>query len=136
MTDFTFEAYYQNFDGAIVEIPRQNNTTNVIEYISVNFDKTVEFGFDFLFDYELSDRWYLYAVTSFYNFEEEANFGQGFVSQNQWSNYSALQNDFTFLEDNSLNASLSLTYISRDLQGFQVVRRSCVFGTCYFKNVF
>ncbi len=118
---FTFEAYYQNLDGAISEIPRQNNDINEIEYISVNFDKTVEYGFDFILNYGVSKRWSLYAVTSFYNFNEEADFGQGFVSQSQWSNYSALQNDFTFLKDDSLNASLAITYISRDLQGFQLV---------------
>lgn len=118
---FTFEAYYQNFDGAIFELPRQNNNTNVIEYISVNFDKTVEFGFDFILNYDITDRWSFYAVTSFYNFQEEADFGQGLVKQEQWANYSAIQNDLTFLKDNSLNVSLALNYISRDLQGFQTV---------------
>jgi len=45
---FTIEAYYMNYDGAINEIPRQDNTTNILAYTPVNFDKTVDFGFDFL----------------------------------------------------------------------------------------
>ena len=118
---FTFEAYYKNFDGAISEIPRQNNTDIFIESISVNFDKTVDFGFDFITNFDVTDRWSVYAVTSFYNFEEETNFGQGFEKQNQWSNYSELQNDFTFLKDNSLNISLALTWVGKNLQGFQTV---------------
>ncbi|WCO01700.1 TonB-dependent receptor domain-containing protein [Psychroserpens ponticola] len=118
---FTFEAYYQNFDGAISEVPRQNNNTNDIEYISVNFDKTVEFGFDFITNFDLTNRWSVYAVTSFYNLEEETDFGQGFVTQDQWSNYSELQNDFTLLKDNSLNISFVLTWVGKNLQGFQVV---------------
>ena len=118
---FTFEAYYKNFDGAISEIPRQNNTDNFIESISVNFDKTVDFGFDFITNFDVTDRWSVYVVTSFYNFEEETNFGQGFEKQNQWSNYSELQNDFTFLKDNSLNISLALTWVGKNLQGFQTV---------------
>jgi len=118
---FTFEAYFQNFDGAISEIPRQNNTTSVIKYISVNFDKSVEFGFDFITNFDVIDRWSIYAVTSFYNFEEETDFGQGFVTKNQWSNYSVLQNDFTLLKDNSLNISFALTWAGKSLQGFQTV---------------
>ncbi|WP_241485228.1 TonB-dependent receptor domain-containing protein [Psychroserpens damuponensis] len=117
----TIEAYYKNFDGAISEIPRQNNDTNIIEYISVNFDKTIEFGFDFLTYFNVNERWSIYAVTSFYNFEEETNFGNGFVKQDQWSNFSVLQNDWTFLKDNSLNATFTLTYSSKNLQAFQTV---------------
>jgi len=118
---FTFEAYYQNYDGAISEIPRQNNATNIIEYTSVNFDKTIEFGFDFVTYFNVTDTWSLYAVTSFYNIEEQADFGNGFVKQDQWSNYSALQNNLSFLKDNSLNASLTLTWLGKNLQGFQTV---------------
>lgn len=118
---FTFEAYYKNYDGAISEIPRQNNATNVIEYISVNFDTTIEFGFDFITNFDVTDRWSVYAVTSFYNFKEETDFSQGFVTQDQWSNYSVLQNDLTFLEDNSLNVNLALTWVGKNLQGFQIV---------------
>lgn len=114
-------AYYDNLDGAISEIPRQNNDTNIIEYISVNFDKTVEYGFDFVTNFDVTDKWSLYAVTSFYNFKEETDFGQGLVTQEQWTNYSILQNDFIFLKDNSLNLSFVLTYIGRDLQGFRLV---------------
>lgn len=118
---FTFEAYYKNYDGAISEIPRQNNATNVIEYISVNFDKTVEFGFDFITNFNVTNRWSVYAVTSFYNFEEETNFGLGFINQDQWSNYSELQNSVTLLKDNSLNISCALTWVGKNLQGFQIV---------------
>ncbi|MBR9844638.1 MAG: TonB-dependent receptor [Algicola sp.] len=137
ITDFfTFEAYYQNFDGAISEIPRQNNTTNIIEYISVNFDKTVEFGFDFITNFNVTDRWSVYAVTSFYHLEEETNFGLGFVKQEQWSNYSVLQNDFTLLKDNSLNISFVLTWAGKNLQGFQTVEDRLISELAISKSVF
>ncbi len=118
---FTVEAYYKNLEGAIHEIPRQNNTTNIIEYINVNFDKSVEFGFDFITFFNVTGRWSMYAVTSFYNLEEETDFGNGFVKQDQWSNYSILQNDFSFLKDNSLNATFTLTWVGKNLQGFQTI---------------
>ena len=118
---FTVEAYYQNYKGSISEIPRQNNNTNVIEYISVNFDKTAEYGFDFSTTFDISERWNIYFVTSFYNIEEETNFGNGFVTQDQWSNYSVLTNDITLLKDKSLNVYVDFTWLGKNLQGLQTV---------------
>ena len=118
---FTVEAYYMNYDGDIVELPRQNNDINRIDFTPTNLDKTVDFGFDFIFDYYPTSTWSLYFVTSFYNITEEANFNEGLVKQDQWSNYSILYNNLSFLEDQSLNASLTFTWIGKNLQQFQTV---------------
>ena len=118
---FTVEAYYMNYDGDIVELPRQNNTTNIIAYTPINLDNKVDYGFDFAFEYSPSDRWFMYAATSFYNISEEADFGNGFVKQDQWSNYSLLQNSLSLLKDNSLNINLTLIWGGKNLQQFQTV---------------
>jgi hypothetical protein len=118
---FTVEAYYMNYDGDIVELPRQDNATNVVAYTPTNLDKKVDYGFDFAFDYYPTNTWNLYFVTSFYNISEEANFGEGFIELNQWSNYSILQNSFALLEDRSLNVNLTLTWVGRNLQQLQTV---------------
>jgi outer membrane receptor protein involved in Fe transport len=118
---FTVEAYYMNYDGDIVELPRQNNETNVISYTPTNLDKKVDFGFDFAFDYYPTNTWNLYFVTSFYNISEEANFGEGFVELDQWSNYSILQNSLSLLEDRSLNVNFTLTWVGKNLQQLQTV---------------
>lgn len=118
---FTVEAYYMNYDGDIVELPRQNNDTNSIAYTPTNLDKKVDYGFDFAFDYYPTNTWNLYFVTSFYNISEEANFGEGFVELSQWSNYSILQNSFALLEDRSLNVNLTLTWVGRSLQQLQTI---------------
>ncbi|MEH6536827.1 MAG: TonB-dependent receptor [Psychroserpens sp.] len=132
----TIQAYYDNFDGAISEIPRQNNDTNIIEYISVNFDKTIEYGFDFVIDYDVTDDWNTYFVTSFYNREEETNLGVGFVSQNQWSNYSEFFSSLSLLKDDSLNASLSLIWNSKNLQAFQTIEDRLFSELSISKTVF
>ncbi|MFT5627287.1 MAG: outer membrane receptor protein involved in Fe transport [Glaciecola sp.] len=118
---FTVEAYYINYDGDIIELPRQNNSTNIIEYTPTNLDSKVDYGFDFAFDYYPTNTWNLYFVTSFYNIIEEANFGDGFVELSQWSNYSILQNSFSMLEDRSLNVNLTLTWIGKNIQQLQTV---------------
>ncbi|OUS02353.1 glucosamine-6-phosphate deaminase [Flavobacteriales bacterium 33_180_T64] len=119
--NFTIEAYYQNYDGNISNLSRQNNATNIIEYVPVNLDKTVEFGFDFATYFDVVESWSVYFVTSFYNIEEETNFEEGFVKQDQWSNYSILQNDFSFLKDKSMSLNLTLTWVGKNLQGLKVV---------------
>lgn len=133
---FTVEAYYMNFDGDIVELPRQNNATNTIAFTPTNLDKKVEYGFDFIFDYYPTNTWNLYFVTSFYNISEEANFGEGFVEQGQWSNYSILYNRVSFLEDQSLNLSLAFTWVGKNLQQFQTVGDRLVSELSVSKSIF
>jgi outer membrane receptor protein involved in Fe transport len=118
---FTIEAYYQKYDGKISELPRQDNSTNIVSFTPVNLDKTIEFGFDFAVYFNINKNWNTYFVTSFYNIEEETNFGNGIVKQDQWSNYTELTNNFSFLKDKSLSANLTLTWVGKNLQGLQTV---------------
>ena len=136
LENFTVEAYYMNYDGDIVELPRQDNLTNEIAYTPINLDKKVEYGFDFIFDYYPTSTWNLYFVTSFYNSLEESDFGEGFVEQNQWSNYSILTNSFAFLKDQSLTANLTFTWIGKNLQQFQTVEDRLVSELSLSKTVF
>lgn len=118
---FTIEAYYQNYDGNILEIPRQNNETNILEYTSVNIDKTVDFGFDFAIDYYPTDRWNIYFVTSFYNISEETKVDEDFVELDQWANYSVLSSNLSLLKDKSLNINTDFTWVGKNLNGLQVI---------------
>ncbi|RZN83878.1 MAG: TonB-dependent receptor [Winogradskyella sp.] len=133
---FTIEAYYINYDGAINEIPRQDNITNILAYTPVNLDKTVDFGFDFAFDINPTDKWNLYLVTSFYNITEENGFGTDKIELDQWSNYSVLANNLSFLEDNSLNVNFTLTWVGKNLQGFQTVENRLVSELSITKSIF
>ncbi|WP_299519792.1 TonB-dependent receptor [Winogradskyella sp.] len=133
---FTVEAYYMNYDGDIVELPRQDNQTNIVAFTPVNLDKKVDYGFDFAFDYyELSD-WNISFVTSFYNISEEANFGESFVELNQWANYSELSNNLFLLKDRSLNINLTLTWVGKNLQQFQIVEDRLVSELSISKSIF
>ena len=133
---FTIEAYYINYDGAINEIPRQDNDTNIIAFTPINFDKTVDYGFDFAFDYYPTEKWNLYFVTSFYNITEETNFGLDNVELSRWANYSILSNNITFLEDNSLNLNLTLTWVGKSLQGFMTVEDRLFSELSITKSIF
>ncbi|MBT8245793.1 MAG: TonB-dependent receptor [Winogradskyella sp.] len=133
---FTIEAYYMNYDGAISEIPRQDNDNNILAYTPVNLDKTVDFGFDFAFDYYPTDNWNLYFVTSFFNISEENGFGTERIELEQWSNYSILANNFSFLDDNSLNLNFTLTFVGKNLQGLQIVEDRLFSELSITKSIF
>ncbi|WP_232827322.1 outer membrane beta-barrel family protein [Winogradskyella aurantiaca] len=118
---FTAQSYYSYRKGDIQELPRQNNNTNIIAYIPANLDKTVEYGFDLWVDFYLTDRWSVFALTSFFNITEETQINDDFVSLSQWTNYSQLSNTLSLLKDNSLNINFNLTYASKSLQGLSLV---------------
>ncbi|NIK90938.1 TonB-dependent receptor [Mangrovimonas sp. CR14] len=117
---FMVEAYYKNMDGNFYEIPIQDNINNTITYTPVNFDNTTEYGLDLISYFNVTDNWFIYAVTSFYRIEDNVSFSMGFQTLNQWSNYSILSNSWSFLSDRSLKADLALTYGSKNLQGLML----------------
>ena len=118
---FTVQSYYSYRKGDIQELPRQDNDTNIIAYIPVNLDKTIEYGFDLWVDFYLTDRWSVFALTSFFNITEETRVNDDFVSLSQWTNYSQISNTLSLLNDNSLNINFNLTYASKSLQGLSMV---------------
>ncbi|SDB61510.1 Outer membrane receptor proteins, mostly Fe transport [Flavobacteriaceae bacterium MAR_2010_188] len=117
----TLEAYYKNKDGQIYELPRQNNETNIIYFTPVNLDKFVEYGFDAEVNFNISDRWYVYAVTSFFKITEENAFEANNVKIDRWSNYSNVYSAYSFLKDNSLNLSFDAIYLSKSVTGLSVL---------------
>ena len=71
---FTIEAYYNIKQNNIYELPRQDNLNNIVTFLPFNFEKTVEYGFDFSTSFDVTERWSVYAVTSFYNIEDDTVF--------------------------------------------------------------
>ena len=115
---FTIEAYYKKSDNNIFELPRQDNTNNILTYTPVNINKTTEYGFDFIAYFNMTERWSVYFVTSFYNTKDEDVFDNEFVTRSQWANFSQTSQNVTFLKDKSLSANLSIIYASKNTQGF------------------
>ena len=134
--NYTFEFYYKDISQGIYEIPIQDNTNNIIIYQPKNIGTAIEFGLDFVTYFDVVDNWSLYFVTSMYNMQEEAILDNQNVKQSQWTNYSALSNDFTFLKDRSLTANFSLIYISKNLQGFQTVDGRLISDLSLSKKLF
>lgn len=118
---FFVEVYYKNVDANSMELPLQDNVNTLVIYTPTNLTKTVEYGFDFAAIFDVTSRWNLYAVTSFYNLKDEASINGTLLEKDTWSNYSMLSNSLTFLKDDSLSANFSLVYVSESQQGFQTI---------------
>lgn len=118
---YTIEAYYKTLNNNIFELPLQDNVNNILTYTPVNLDKTVEYGLDFITYFNVVNRWSVYFVTSFYNAEDQGEINGEFYKKDLWSNYSVLSNDLTFLKDRSLNATFTLVYLSKSMNGFREI---------------
>ena len=133
---YTFEFYYKDISDQIHEIPIQDNTNNILIYQPTNIGNATDFGLDFITYFDVSNSWSVYFVTSFYNIQEEAFLDNQIVKQDQWSNYSVLSNDFSFLKDKSLSANFTVIYTSKNLQGFKTVDGRLISDLSISKKLF
>jgi hypothetical protein len=125
---FFIEAYYTYDKGAIYQLTLQDNDNNILQYIASNIEKNVEYGLDFVTYFSILDKWDVSFVTSFFNDSDTFTLGNNIqTTQQKWSNYTSIDNNFTFLKDQSLTANLSFLYISSNIQGLsEVSNRSLV----------
>lgn len=104
-------------ENNINELPIQNNETNIITYTPANIGKTTALGFSYESYFTVFDKLSLYFGTEVYNTIEKTQIENQAIKLDQWSNYTYLIGDISFLKDNSLSTSFSLTYSSKNLQG-------------------
>lgn len=132
----SIEAYYRYSDASFLELPSQDNDNNQFIYTPTNLDNSVEFGFDFSSYFEVTKKWSVYFVTSFYNVKDETKIDNDIVKKDTWSNYSVLSNDFSFLKDNSLSANFTIIYVGENQQGLQISSTRIVTDFLIKKTIF
>jgi len=113
--DFTFEVYYRYENDPTLQITFQDNIENLIKIINTNNDKSISYGLDFTTYTSISKDWNLYVLSSIYYYEEQffaLESNNELLTNERWSTYLQVANYFTFLEDKSLIADVSFTYIS------------------------
>jgi hypothetical protein len=119
---FFIEAYYAYNKSAIFELTLQDNQNDVIQYIASNIQKSVDYGLDFVTYFPVTDTWDVSFVSSVFNISDTFTLGDNVqTTQRKWSLYTTLDNNFTFLKDQSLTANLSILYISSNIQGLSQV---------------
>lgn len=118
---FFIEAYYTYDKGAIYELTLQDNQNDVLQYVASNVENNVNYGLDFVTYFSVLDTWDVSFVTSMFNLSDTFTIDNVQTTQQKWSNYTSIDNNFTFLKDQSLTANLSFLYISSNIQGLSEV---------------
>lgn len=118
---FSFTVYYKKYENNIFELPLQDNTENIIVYTPLNISSTEEIGFDFETNLNITERWFLYFGTSTYNYRDTGTISGTTLQRDRWANFSNLTSNLSLLKDKSLTASLSIYYLGKNIQGFQIV---------------
>lgn len=118
---FTFTVYYKKYENNIFELPLQDNSENIIVYTPLNISSTEEIGFDFETNLNITERWFLYFGTSTYNYRDTGTISGTTLQRDRWANFSNLTSNLSLLKDKSLTASLSIYYLGKNIQGFQIV---------------
>lgn len=122
--NYTFELYYRYEDNPTLEIVYQDNQENVLKYINTNIDHSISYGLDFTTYTKIAPRWYLYALTSVFYYDNkffafESN--NELVSNSRWSLYAQINNYFSFFKDESLTLDVSYNYISPIAVGARII---------------
>jgi hypothetical protein len=119
-TNYTFEVYYRYENDPNIEITYLDNDNRLFNRIFTNIDHNVSYGLDFTTYTPITDHWNLYVLSSlFYN---ENNFfaldnNSELLQNNNWNLYAQIINYFSFLEDKSLTADVSLSFITPYIEG-------------------
>jgi outer membrane receptor protein involved in Fe transport len=119
---FIIEAYYTYTNAAIYELTLQDNENDILQYVASNVENNVNYGLDFVTYFSILDTWDVSFVTSIFNSSDTFTLGDNVqTTQQKWANYTSIDNNFTFLKDQSLTANLSFLYVSENIQGLSEV---------------
>lgn len=117
---FTFEFYYRVEENPISELTFSNNEDKVIRYQSANLKEARDFGFDILVYTPIADFWSTYILNSIFYYKSQffAEESGNIIQENdRWSMYSNVINYFSLDKDRTMNAELSVLYISPVIEG-------------------
>ncbi len=117
--DYTLAVYYLKNTNALRVLTFQDNESNLLRFLNANIEENSGYGFDFTINKNILRFWNSYLFISyFYNQDRYIDLDSGQLLTNElWSGFVRFNNNFRFLEDKSLTASLSFAYYSPKVFG-------------------
>jgi len=116
---YTFELFYRNRTNFLQSLVFQDNDSQLLRFISSNVDKDFAYGFNFSISKNFTNNWHFYFLAS--TAYIESNFtdldSSQLVENGLWNSYIRANSGFSFLNDKSLKADVSLLYSSPVIQG-------------------
>lgn len=116
---YTFELFYKNRTNFQQRLVFQDNENQILRFISSNVDKDYAYGFNFSISKNFTNNWHFYFLASTAYIESNfTDLESGQLVQNGlWNSYIRANSGFSFLNDKSLKADVSLLYSSPVIQG-------------------
>ena len=117
---FNFEFYYENIDNALINLPFQQNTRRQIYDTDFNIDYSRQYSLDFSAPISVSQRWFLYVVTSAYYLEDRflaVESGDVYVKNTTEGFYGLFYNGITLDRRDDLNLEVTYVYLSSLIEG-------------------
>ncbi|MCQ0112957.1 outer membrane beta-barrel family protein [Zhouia amylolytica] len=125
---FIFSLYYQHVNNNLSKLVFQENENQILYESYYNIDHEFQYSLDFTYYGYVNSWWYLYTYMSGFYLENEfvALESGGVREQNHTMGYlGQAYNQFSLAKDGTLNANMTLYYLSNFIQ-----------GSYHFKNQF
>ncbi|TMM59026.1 TonB-dependent receptor [Maribacter algarum] len=117
--DYSIALFYLKWNNPYRQQTFQDNTNNLLRFISMNIESNSGYGIDLTINKDISKAWGFYLFLSAYNNEERfRDLDTGRILSNElWSGFIRLNNGFTFLKDRSLVTDLNFAYYAPRVRG-------------------
>lgn len=117
--NYTIELYYENQKNKNSQQIFQDNTSNLLRFISSNLDSSFGYGLDAYMDKDFTNYWNFYVfVSAYYNEDSFRDLDSNLLLENGlWSWFVNTNNSFTLLEDKSLKVDVRFNYFSPKVFG-------------------
>lgn len=102
------------------EISHQNAESNILESVFVNLDKKINAGVNYYSNITITKRWSLVSnIIIYYKLNQFKSIDNPtvLVTEDLWRQVYIITNNFEFLKDKSLQASINYTYASPSIKG-------------------
>lgn len=120
---WTVQAYYERINDEINVLPFQDNQNRLLSSLTSNLNFSEQYSLDLTYVNYISDDWYLYAYGSLFYLRNEfigQASGNQTVTKDMISAYLETQSYFTFLEDKTLSAIITASFLPNIIQGSYV----------------
>ncbi|WP_291867223.1 TonB-dependent receptor [Maribacter sp.] len=116
---YNVEVFYMVEKNYFSEQVFQDNTSNLLRYVSYNIDRNTFYGVDFSFNKKVTNYWDNYILLSISNKEHEfVDFSSGdLLTRDIWSWLFRTRNSFALLDNKSLMVDVNYVYYAPTIYG-------------------
>ncbi len=117
--NLTLRPFYDVKNNGFLQQVTQDNQGNLLRFIATNLNQNTSYGLDIIYNKRITNRWSSYVLFNYYykeNIFTDLETGQ-LQDNNAWITYVRTTQSYTFLEDRSLFADITFSYMSPTVVG-------------------